>query len=258
VTRARRYLPAAVAFVAVLAAWEGLLRLFNVETFVLAKPSEIAAAFVENISVIWGAGLRTLVEAVGGLVIGVVLGVVVALAAARWVPVRQGLVPIATVASAVPIIALAPIMNQWFTITSPVSKMMVVSVMVFFPVMVNTLRGLTEVDHRQVEMMHSLASTPRQILREVRVPAAMPYFFSALKVASALALIGAIVAEYFGGPQNALGQYIISRANLFQFPEAWAAIVVASLIGIGSYLAVSAIERLVMPWHVSMRTGAER
>ena len=84
-------------------------------------------------------------------------------------------------------------------------------------------------------MMHSLASTPRQILREVRVPAAMPYFFSALKVASALALIGAIVAEYFGGPQDVLGQYIISRANLFQFPDAWAAILVASLIGIGSY-----------------------
>ncbi len=257
-TRTRRYLPAAVAFVAVLVAWEGLLRLFDVQTFVLAKPSEIATAFVENFSIIWGAGLRTLIEAVGGLLIGVVLGVAVALAAARWVSMRQGLVPIATVASAIPIIALAPIMNQWFTITSPLSKMMVVSVMVFFPVMVNTLRGLTEVDHNQIEMMHSLASTPRQILREVRVPAAMPYFFSALKVASALALIGAIVAEYFGGPQDVLGQYIISRANLFQFSDAWAAILVASLIGIGSYVVVSAIERLVMPWHVSMRTGTER
>ena len=92
-TRARRYLPAAVAFVAVLALWEGLLRLFDVQSFVLAKPSEIATAFVENFSVIWGAGLRTLVEAVGGLLIGVVLGVAVALAAARWVSMRQGLVP---------------------------------------------------------------------------------------------------------------------------------------------------------------------
>ncbi len=257
-TRTRRYLPAAVAFVAVLAMWEGLVRLFGVESFVLAKPSEIASAFVENFSVIWGAGLRTLIEAVGGLIIGVALGVAVALGAARWLPLRQGLVPIATVASAIPIVALAPIMNQWFTITSPLSKMMVVSVMVFFPVMVNTLRGLTEVDHNQVELMHALASTPRQILVDVRVPAAMPYFFSALRVASALALIGAIVAEYFGGPQNVLGQYIIGRANLFQFPEAWAAIVVASIIGVGSYLAVSAIERLVMPWHVSMRTETGR
>ncbi len=77
-------------------------------------------------------------------------------------------------------------------------------------------------------------------------------------MASALALIGAIVAEYFGRPQNVLGQYIIGRANLFQFPEAWAAIVVASIIGVGSYLAVSAIERLVMPWHVSMRTETRR
>ncbi len=257
-TRARRYLPAVIAFVAVLVLWEGLVRLFDVQSFVLAKPTEIAASFVENFPVIWGAGLRTLVEALGGLVIGVVLGVGAALAATRWIPVRHGLLPIAIAASAMPIVAVAPIMNQWFTITSPVSKMMVVSVIVFFPVMINTVRGLTEVDQSQIELMHSLAAPPREILTGVRIPSAMPYFFSALKVASALALIGAIVAEYFGGPQDVLGQYIINRANLFQFPDAWAAILVASLIGIGSYLVVSAIERLVMPWHVSMRSGAER
>jgi NitT/TauT family transport system permease protein len=157
-----------------------------------------------------------------------------------------------------PIVAVAPIMNQWFTITSPVSKMMVVSVIVFFPVMINTTRGLLEVDPAELELMRSIAASPTEVMRRVQVPNALPYFFSALKVASALALIGAIVAEYFGGPQDVLGQYIINRANLFQFPDAWAAILVASLIGIGSYLVVSAIERLVMPWHVSMRTGAER
>jgi len=258
VTRLRRYLPAGIAFVAILALWEGLVRVFDVQSFVLARPSEIMASFVETSEVIWSAGLNTLIEAVGGLVIGVVLGVAVALAATRWVGVRTGLLPIATAASAMPIVAVAPIMNQWFTITSPLSKMMVVSVIVFFPVMINTVRGLTEVDPSQIELMESLAAEPRQILTGVRIPAAMPYFFSALKVASALALIGAIVAEYFGGPQDVLGQYIINRANLFQFPDAWAAILVASIIGIAFYLLVSLIERLVMPWHVSMRAGAER
>jgi NitT/TauT family transport system permease protein len=182
-----------------------------------------------------------------------VLGVTAALAAARWAGVRRGLLPLATAASAMPIVALAPIMNQWFRSTSPVSKMMVVSVIVFFPVLINTVRGLTEVDPGELELMRSMASTPRQVLTRVRVPSALPYFFNALKVATALSLIGAIVAEYFGGPQDVLGQYIINRANLFQFPDAWAAILVASILGITLYLLVVLAERLVMPWHVSVR-----
>lgn len=257
-TALRRYLPPVLAFLAVIALWEGVVRALGVESFVLARPSAIVASLVTNWRVIRSAAGATLIEAVGGLVIGVVLGVAAALAAARWARVRQGLVPIATAASAMPIVAVAPIMNQWFTITSPVSKMMVVAVIVFFPVMINTVRGLSEVDPGQIELMQSLASPPRRILTGVRIPSALPYFFSALKVASALALIGAIVAEYFGGPQDVLGQYIINRANLFAFPDAWAAILVASIIGIGLYLVVSAIERLVMPWHVSMRTGGEQ
>jgi NitT/TauT family transport system permease protein len=119
--------------------------------------------------------------------------------------------------------------------------------------MINTTRGLLEVDAAEIELMRSLAATPTEVTRRVRIPRALPFFFASLKVASALSLIAAIVAEYFGGPQDVLGQYIINRANLFQFPDAWAAILVASILGVALYLIVLGAERVLMPWHVSFR-----
>ena len=250
---ARRYLPAFLAFVAVIAVWEGLTRLLGVETFVLPKPSEVIASFFETAPVIWSAGLRTLIEALGGFTIGVTLAVVTSLAAARWVGFREGILPLAIVLNATPIVALAPIFNNWFSLVSPFSKMAVVAVVVFFPVMINTTRGLLEVDPAELELMRSLAASPSEVTRRVRIPRALPFFFASLKVASALSLIAAIVAEYFGGSQDVLGQYIINRANLFQFPDAWAAILVASILGVTFYLLILAAERVFMPWHVSLR-----
>ncbi len=250
----RRYSPAIVAFFAVILLWEGLTRLLGVETFVLPKPSEVISSFVATAPVIWGAGFRTLIEALGGLMFGVTLAIVTSLAAARWAGFRDGILPLAIVLNATPIVALAPIFNNWFSITSPISKMAVVAVVVYFPVMINTTRGLLEVDPAELELMRSIAATPAEVTRRIRIPRALPFFFSSLKVASALSLIAAIVAEYFGGPQDVLGQYIINRANLFQFPDAWAAILVASILGVAFYLVVLAVERALMPWHISFRT----
>ena len=250
-----KYLPALASFLVVIFLWEGLTRAFDVETFVLPKPSEILTSFVETWDTVWGAGFRTLFEAVGGFVIGVSAAVVTSLAASRWIRFRDGMLPMAIALSATPIIALAPIFNNWFTITSPFSKMAVVAVLVYFPVMINTTRGLQEVDQRELELMRSVAASPGETMRRVRIPHALPFFFASLKVASALSLIAAIVAEYFGGPQDVLGQYIINRANLFQFPDAWAAILVASLLGVAFYILILGAERLFMPWHVSFRTG---
>ncbi len=108
-------------------------------------------------------------------------------------------------------------------------------------------------DPSELELMRAMAASPYTVLRRVRIPNALPYFFTAMKVAVPLSLIGAIIAEYFGGPQNVLGQYIVNRAQLFQFPDAWAAILVSAVLGIGMYLVVLVSERLVMPWHVSLR-----
>jgi NitT/TauT family transport system permease protein len=251
----RRYLPAVIAFVAVLLVWEGLTRLFGVESFVLSKPSEILDSFTETFFLIWGAGVRTLFEAAGGFVIGTSLAVATSLAAAHWVGFRQGVLPLAIALNATPIAALAPIFNNWFGLTNPFSKMAVVAVVVYFPVMINTTRGLLEADPAEMELMRSLAARPSEVTRRVRIPRALPYFFASLKVASALSLIAAIIAEYFGGPQDVLGQYIVNRAQLFQFPDAWAAILVASILGVVFYLLILAAERWLMPWHVSFRTS---
>jgi len=248
-----RYLPAVVAFVTVILLWEGLTRAFEVKTFILPKPSEIMASFVETSSTIWGVGLNTFIEAAGGFVIGVTLAVATSLAAARWVGFREGMLPLAIALNATPIAALAPIFNNWFGLTNPFSKMGVVAVVVYFPVMINTTRGLLEVDPAEIELMRSIAATETELMRRVRIPNALPYFFASLKVATALSLIAAIIAEYFGGPQDVLGQYIVNRAQLFQFPDAWAAILVASIIGVTFYVVILVFERIFMPWHVSLR-----
>jgi NitT/TauT family transport system permease protein len=148
----------------------------------------------------------------------------------------------------VPIIAFAPITNAWFSPLSKSSKMAIAAVLVFFPVLVNTIRGLTSVRPQSIELMRSYAAGEFEIFRRVRVPAALPYIFTALKVASVLAMIGAIVGEYFGGSIEALGVQIKNSASLFQFETAWAAILVASLLGIAFYLAVALAERIVTRW----------
>lgn len=252
----RRWGPAIGAFFVVGLVWEALTRLLDVKSFILPKPTEILAAFGETWDVVWGAGWNTLYESVGGLIAGAGAGVLVALVTVRWEPVRNGLMPFAIAANAMPIIAVAPITNAMFGLASPVSKMAVAAVVVFLPVMINTARGLVDVDEAELELMRSLAATPGETLRRVRIPNALPFFFSGLRVGATLSIIAAIVAEYFGGPQDVLGQYILTKASLLQFPEAWAGILVASTLGIGLYVIVLVLERWAMPWHLSLRTGS--
>lgn len=161
--------------------------------------------------------------------------------------------PFAIAANSMPIIAFAPIANNWFGIDSPISKMFIVAIMVFFPVMINTVRGLTQVDLRSLELMRSYAAGEFEIIRKLRIPNALPYVFNGLKVAAALSMIGAVVGEYFGGPRIALGVFITQEAALFRFASAWAAIIIACIMGIALYLIILILERLAMPWHVSFR-----
>lgn len=248
-----RALPAVAALVLLVGVWEGAVRVFNIEAFLLPSPSAILGQFFANASTIWGAGFRTLVTAVGGLVSGTLAGILVALVVSRWEVVRLGAMPFAAAVNAMPIVAVAPISISLFGLTNPVSRMAVVALMVFFPVMINTTRGLLSAEEKEIELMWSYAASRSSVLRRVRIPSAQPYFFSALRIVVPLSLIGAIVSEYFGGPQDVLGQYITNRAQLFQFPDAWAAMLVAAILGVGMYSLVLIAERLVMPWHVSVR-----
>ncbi len=258
--RARTLVPPLVVLIGAIGLWEVIVTNIEVRAFPLPAPSQISAALVDN----WGAGrwslsrsaAATLFEAVGGLAIGTGAGLVVAFATARFATARELLLPLAIGASAVPIIAFAPLMNNWFGVLNPLSKMMIVAVLVFFPVVVNVVRGLTQVDPQALELMRSYAASEGTILRVLRVPNALPYFFTALKVSATLSLIGAIVGEYFGGSNDVLGRVIVQTASALRFDVTWAAILLGALTGIVFYLAIVAVERLVIPWHASIR-GSE-
>jgi NitT/TauT family transport system permease protein len=144
-------------------------------------------------------------------------------------------------------------MNNWFGIDNPVSKMAIVAIMTFFPMMINTVRGLTLIDARSLELMRSYAANEFEVLFKLRIPNALPYVFNGFKISAALSMIGAVVGEYFGGPRIALGVFITQEAALFRFASAWAAIIIACILGILLYLLILALERWVMPWHVSFR-----
>lgn len=288
--RTQRVVAPILILVFILFLWEGLVGLFDIQQFILPQPSDIVSNLVvakwaagdteavvqgtegnvllaiplgartlqllegENLRPILQASWFTLKEALGGLAIGGTGGVLVALATARWTATREALLPFAIAANSMPIIAFAPIMNNWFGIDNPFSKMAIVAIMVFFPIMINTVRGLVSTDARSVELMRSYAASEFEILRKLRIPNALPFLFSGLKVAASLSMIGAIVGEYFGGPRIALGVYITQEAALFRFDSAWSAIVIACLLGISLYLIILLLERLFMPWHVSFRS----
>lgn len=244
--------PTAV-FLGVLVLWQIWVRAAGIRGFLLPPPSEIVSTLQQEWGVVWAAGFFTLREALGGLIGGTMAGVLAAFAASRWIVIREGIMPFYVAMGAAPIVALAPITNQWFGITNPVSKMTVVAVMVFFPVMINMVRGLSEVDAAKLELMRSMAAPDTVTLTKVRLPNALPYLFSALKVAVVLSLIGAIVAEYFGGSRDALGVYISQQAGLTRMAEAWSGIVVATLLGAGLQIVLIVAERFLIPWHPSLR-----
>jgi NitT/TauT family transport system permease protein len=252
----RRYAPAAVVFVAFLGAWEAAVRILEVKGFILPAPSAIWTALLDNWSVgyqIYPAAQVTMYEALGGLAIGTVAGLAVAFGMSRWPASRELILPVAVAVNAIPIIAFAPLANSWFGILSPLSKMVVAAGLVFFPIMINVFRGLTQVEPSALELMRSYAAGPVAVTRHLRIPSALPFFFTGLKIATTLTLIGAVVGEYFGGLTVALGRVVVGSASALRFDVTWAAILVVSLMGIGLYLVVVAIERVAIPWHPSVR-----
>jgi NitT/TauT family transport system permease protein len=251
----RAQAPAIVVFFAVIALWEVVVASMHLQQFILPRPSSIATAFVAEWPTLQVAASATLYEALGGLVIGVSTAVLTAFAVSRWARVRSAVLPIAIGASAIPIIAAAPIMSNWFGILNPFAKMAIVILLTFFPMLINVVRGLTQVDDSAVELMRASAATEGQILRKVRIPNSLPYFFTALKICTTLSLIGAVVAEYFGGSNDVLGRVIVQSSSRLRFDITWAAIAVAAGSGIAMYLAALVAERLIIPWHASQRVA---
>ncbi len=249
----RDWVPAAAVFVVGIGLWEGAVQGFGIQNFLLPPPSEIVQTLWTDRAELWDAAFFTFREALGGFAVGCSAGFLAAVAIARWRLLQTAVMPYAIAAGAVPIIAFAPITNNWFGVTGMTSKMAIAAILCFFPVMVNTMRGLTSVRASSIELMRSYAAGELTIFLRVRLPSSLPYVFSGLKVATVLAMIGAIVGDYFGGAPGALGVEIRRWVGIFAFEQAWAGIVLASALGIVFYGSVALVERRALRWHPSMR-----
>ena len=233
--------------------WEGIVRGFEVSPVLLPPPSSIAVTFASSLSILWGDFVQTFVKgALSGYVIGCGAAVLTAIAVDRSPFLQRGLLPVGNFVAALPIIGLAPIMVMWFGFDWH-SKAAVVVAMVFFPVLVNTVQGLQASDAMQRDLMRTYAASYPQALLRLRLPAAMPFIFNGLKIATTLALIGAIVAEFFGSPIKGMGFRISTEVGRLALDMVWAEITVAALAGSAFYGGVALIEKSVTFWHPSQR-----
>ena len=252
-TKAGRILVPVIFGIAVLVLWEGLVRGLGISFVILPPPSAIAAKIASSLPVLWQDAAQTILKgAIPGFLIGCGSAVVAAIAIDRSPFLQRGLLPIGNFVAALPIVGLAPILVMWFGFDWQ-SKAAVVVVMVFFPMLVNTVAGLQASDRMQRDLMATWGASYTQTLVKLRLPAAMPFLFNGLKIASTLALIGAIVAEFFGSPVYGVGFRISTEVGRLGLDMVWAEIVVAALAGSLLYGIVSLIERWVTFWHPSQR-----
>lgn len=247
------FLPPVLTFLLGIGLWEVAVRLFNIPLYLLPAPSGIISTFLSQPGYLLRIGLYTFGEALAGFVVGCTLGTLLAAVCVRFRGLADGLIPFSIASNAVPIVALSPLLGVWLGATTAASKIGVVAIMTLFPTLVNVYRGLTSPHPDAFQLMRSYAARQRDIFLKLRLPASLPYLFNALKICSTLSMIGAVVAEFFGGTQNALGVYIKSQAGILRLREAWSGIVMACLLGITFYLIIVALERVFMPWHVSFR-----
>ena len=224
-----------LTFVLMIALWEALVRGFGVPLYLLPAPSGIIEAFFQQPGYLLQIGLFTFGEALAGFVIGCTLGSLVAAICVRFSLLADGLVPFSVGSNAVPIMALSPLLGIWLGSISPASKIGVVAIMTFFPTLINVYRGLTSPSADTLQLHALVRRPPACIFLKLRVPAALPYLFNALKICASLSMIGAIVSEFFGGRQSALGVYIKSQAGLLRLRECWSGILMASILGIFFY-----------------------
>ncbi len=235
--------------------WELLVRGLNVPFVLLPPPSMIWARIISSVPTLWADFQQTFLKAaLIGYVLGCGSGFIVALLVDRSPFLQRGLLPIGNFVSALPIIGVAPIMVMWFGFDWQ-SKAAVVVVMTFFPMLVNTVQGLASAGAMERDLMRTYAGSWSQTLTKLRLPAAAPFIFNALKINSTLALIGAIVAEFFGTPIVGMGFRISTEVGRMNVDMVWAEIAVAALAGSAFYGGVALIERAVTFWHPSIRSG---
>jgi NitT/TauT family transport system permease protein len=244
--------PALFGF-SILILWEGFVRGFNISPILLPPPSAIAVRFSGSMSILWEDFVQTFIKgALSGYVIGCSAAFIIAVAVDKSNFLKRGLLPVGNFVAALPIIGMAPILVMWFGFDWH-SKAAVVVVMVFFPMLVNTVAGLNAKDNIQHDLMKTYGASYWQNLLKLNLPAAMPFIFNGLKICTTLALIGAIVSEFFGSPTRGMGFRISTEVGRLSLDMVWAEITVAAFAGSAFYGLMALIEKGVTFWHPSQR-----
>ena len=251
--RATQMLAPALFGLALIYLWELLVVGWQVPKVLLPAPHAVGQALVSRWEVLWPDFRQTALAVLAGYTIGCVAGLLVALAADRFGLLKRGLLPLANLAGAVPIVGIAPIMVMWFGFDWQ-SKAAVAAIVTFFPMLINTLAGLAATDVMQRDLMRTYAAGHAATLMKLRLPSALPFVFNALKINSTLALISAIVAEFFGSPIVGLGFRISAEVARMNVDVVWAAIALSALAGSMFYGAIAVVERALTFWHSSYRS----
>ena len=252
-SRAARLAVPVIFGLTLLVLWQISVRVFGVNQVILPAPSDIWTAIIQNLPVLWADFMQTVVKgALSGYVIGAALAIGTAIAVDRSQFLQRGLLPVGNFIAALPIVGTAPILVMWFGFGWQ-SKAAVVVVMVFFPILVNAVAGLKATEAMQRDLMHTYAASYWQGLFKLRLPAALPFIFNGLKVCTTLALIGAIVAEFFGSPIVGMGFRIKTSFGTLELAMVWAEIAVSAVAGSGLYGLVALAERRLTFWHPSQQ-----
>ena len=231
--------------VLVLVVWQVIVVAASVPSFLLPTPTEIAEQFAAQFPVILSTASVTGGNALVGLIAGFLVGLVLAVLAASSRLIAELTTPVVLAASAVPIVALAPVFTTMFGSTTEIPRQLVVTVVVIVPVFIAASRGLRAVAPVHSDLMTSLAATPWQRARFVRLPGAVPFVVTGLRLAAPAAVIASVVAEYFGGLQNGLGSRITSAAANTAYARAWAFVVASIVLGLLFHFGGTLVERLV-------------
>ena len=242
---AARALPVAV-IVGLCLVLEVLLRVFDVPSYIMPTPSAILLEIVKSWQLLWRHAQVTIIEAALGFALGNAVGVALAVAFLYSRTLERSLFPVAQTIRSIPVVALAPLFLLWFG-NGMAPKVITAALICFFPTLVNTYRGLTSVDRLHVELMHSLAASPTKTFWTIRWPAALPYLFSALKIASATAIIGALVAEWIGSDVG-LGYLVVTSTYEYRVEQLWATIVVTAALAIVAFEVIAFAERRIITW----------
>jgi len=241
--------------ITLLVLWQGTVRGFHINPVLLPAPTDIAIKFSQTLPTLWVDFIQTFIKgALSGYIIGCGAAFLTAVLVDRSPFLQRGLLPVGNFVAALPIIGMAPILVMWFGFDWQ-SKSAVVVAMVFFPMLVNTVEGLQASTAMQRDLMRTYAASYPQSLMKLRLPAAMPFVFNGLKISTTLALIGAIVAEFFGSPIKGMGFRISTEVGRLALDMVWAEIAVAALAGSAFYGSVAMIEKAVTFWHPSQRRG---